>query len=92
MGDFKSRLITRKTGFWTDCIPAAVFLSLMLMLAGLVFSAVLDHVLGVRTWLQGLGSDTAAQFAQFYLDFFGILLAAVLVKNRGKGEKRDLWA
>lgn len=87
MGDFKSRLITRKTGFWTDCIPAAVFLSLMLLLVGMVFSVFLDYVLGVKTWLQGLGSDAAAEFALFYLDFFGIWIAFFLFTESSRANR-----
>ena len=69
MEELKRRLLTRQTGYWTDCFPVAVFLSLMLMLAGMVFSGILEHVTGLRTMLQNLGNDAAAQFAEFYLSF-----------------------
>ena len=38
MDELKRRLLTRQTGYWTDCFPVAVFLSLMLMLVGMMFS------------------------------------------------------
>ena len=83
MEELKRRLLTRRTGYWTDCFPAAVFLSLMLMLAGMVFSGILEYVTGLRTMLLNLGNDAAAQFAEFYLSFAGIWIAFFLFANKG---------
>ena len=82
MEELKRRLLTRQTGYWTDCFPVAVFLSLMLMLAGMVFSGILEHVTGLRTMLQNLGNDAAAQFAEFYLSFAGIWIAFFLFAKK----------
>ena len=83
MEELKRRLLTRQTGYWTDCFPVAVFLSLMLMLAGMVFSGILEYVTGLRTMLLNLGNDAAAQFAEFYLSFAGIWIAFFLFANKG---------
>ena len=83
MDELKRRLLTRQAGYWTDCFPAAVFLSLMLMLVGMMFSSVLEHVTGIKTVLQSFGNDAAAEFAEFYLSFAGIWIAFFLFANKG---------
>lgn len=86
MDELKRRLLTRQSGYWTDCFPVAVFLSLMLMLVGIVFSSILELATGLKPVLQSFGNEAAAQFAEFYLSFAGIWIAFFLF-SRKKGNR-----
>ena len=81
-GKPEKKTFLRASGSWTDILPIAAILSVIVMLIGEIISSILigSNVIPARDWgLQILGDADSVEFLLQYFGFFGIWIAFMLV-------------
>ena len=77
----EKKTFLRACGGWTDILPIAAVLSVLLSLFGSLLSLALDnHLLPVRDWgMKLLGDLDSVEFLLQYFEFFGIWIVFLIV-------------